>query len=167
MGPAYEIMLPVGGGPGTWPSRTIWNDADNVGWVVKIGDVDPESPGNEIVYGTRNSNRIMMSRHNGTNLHNVGILLTGVNTNNDFNNMLDVAIGQVFPASSGSEIWRGPSTRLWFSGDQPMAGVGAVAGQLRLYGVLAADNSAPGDEVVAGASGTVSCLIRLQLRAWD
>jgi hypothetical protein len=163
MGPAYEIMLPVGGGPGLWPSRTIWNDADNVGWVVKIGDVDPESPGNEIVYGTRNSDRIMMSRHNGTNLHNVGILLTGVNTNKDLNNMLDVAIGQVFPASSAAEI-------LGVDASGSVYAVQRVTNQWQrsvlwrdtnaLYGVLAADLiPAPGDEVVvAGAPGTVTLL---------
>jgi hypothetical protein len=69
MGPAYEITPPPAGGPGLWPRRAIWSDAENAGWVVKIGDVDPETPGNEIVYGTRYSDRIMMSRHNGTNLH--------------------------------------------------------------------------------------------------
>src|SRR4030095_9371222 len=52
MGPAYEIMPPATGGPGPWPKRTIWDDFDNAGWVVKIADVDPESDGIEIVYGT-------------------------------------------------------------------------------------------------------------------
>jgi len=163
MGPAYEITPPAGGGPGLWQRRTIWNDFDNAGWVARIGDVDPDSPGNEIVYGTRYSDRIMMSRHNGTNMHNVDILLTGVNTN-ELNNMLDVAIGQLFPGTSGAEIlgvdasgsvyvvervtdqWQG--TVLWQDTNA-------------LYTVAAAELiPTPGEEVVvAGASGAVTLLL--------
>jgi hypothetical protein len=163
MGPAYEVSPPVGGGPGPWPRRTIWNDNENAGWVVKIADVDPESPGNEIVYGTRYSDRIMMSRHNGTNTHKVGILLTGVNTNSTLNNMLDVAIGQVFPASPAAEI-------LGVDASGSVYLVQRVTNQWQesllwqdpnaLYAVRAADLiPAPGDEVVvAGASGAVTLL---------
>jgi hypothetical protein len=162
MGPAYEIMPPPTGGSGPWPRRTIWDDRENAGWVVRVGDVDPENPGNEIVYGTRDSNRIMMSRHRGTNRHEVEILLTGINTNS-LNSMLDVAIGQVFAGSISVEIlgvdmsgsvyvvqqvsndWRG--SVLWQDTNA-------------LYAVLAADLiSTPGDEVaVAGASGAVTLL---------
>jgi hypothetical protein len=163
MGPAYEISPPVGGGPGPWPRRTIWNDHENAGWVVKIADVDPESPGNEIVYGTRYSDRLMMSRHNGTNTHKVGILLTGGNTNSTLNNILDVAIGQVFPASPAAEI-------LGVDASGSVYLVQRVTNQWQesllwqdpkaLYAVLAADLiPAPGDEVVvAGASGAVTLL---------
>jgi hypothetical protein len=162
MGPAYEIMPPMGGGPGPWPKRTIWNDFDNAGWVLKIGDVDLESPGNEIVYGTRYSDRILMSRHNGTNTHNVDILLTGVNTNM-LNSMFDVAIGQVFPASPSAEI-------LGVDGSGSAYVVQRVTNQWQgsvlwrdtnaLYAVWAADLiPTPGDEVVvAGASGVVTLL---------
>jgi hypothetical protein len=163
MGPAYEITPPAGGGPGPWPNRTIWNDEPNAGWVVKIGDVDPASPGNEVVYGTRYSDRIMMSRYNGTDAHNVEVLFTGVNTN-ELNNMLDVAIGQVFPSSPAAEIlgvdasgsayvvqrltnqWRG--SVLWQDTNA-------------LYAVAAGDLIlSPGDEVVvAGASGVVTLLL--------
>jgi hypothetical protein len=163
MGPAYEITPPALTGPGPWPKRTIWDDEPNAGWVVKIGDVDPASPGNEIVYGTRYSDRIMMSRHNGTNAHNVEVLLTGVNTN-ELNNMLDVAIGQLFPASPAAEIfgvdasgsvyvveqvtnhWQG--SLLWQDTNAP-------------YAVAAADLiPSRGDEVVvAGASGVVTLLL--------
>ena len=164
MGPAYEITPPAGGGPGLWPRRTIWNDNENAGWVVRIADVDPESPGNEIVYGTRNSDRIMMSRYNGTNMHNVDVLLTGVNTNSDLNNMLDIAIGQVCPASPAAEI-------LGVDASGSVYVVQHVTNQWKgsvlwrdtnaLYAILAVDLiPAPGDEVgVAGASGTVTLLL--------
>jgi len=164
MGPAYEITPPPAGGPGPWPRRTIWNDNTNAGWVVKIGDVDPESPGNEIVYGTRYTDRIMMSRHNGTNVHTVDILLTGVNTNNDLNNMLDLAIGQTFPASPAAEIAgvdaSGSVYVVQRSDDQWRESV-LWRDTNALYAVCAADLiPTPGDEVVvAGASGVVTLLI--------
>lgn len=164
MGPTYEITPPPGGGPGPWPKRVIWDDFANAGWVVKIADVDPDAPGNEIVYGTRYSNRIMMSRHQGTNHHDVEILFTGSNTNEELNNMLDVAVGQVLPGSPTAEIlgvdasgsvylvqrltnqWHG--SVLWRDTNA-------------LYAVQAADLlPTPGDEVVvAGESGAVTLLL--------
>jgi hypothetical protein len=163
MGPAYEITPPARGGPGLWPRRTIWNDYDNAGWVARIGDVDPESPGDEIVYGTRYSDRIMMSQHNGTNMHKVDILLTGVNTNM-LNSMFDVAIGNVFAASPSAEI-------LGVDASGSVYVIQRVADQWQgsvlwqdtnaLYAVLAADLvPTPGEEVVvAGASGAVTLLL--------
>jgi hypothetical protein len=162
MGPAYEITPLPAGGSGLWPSRTIWNDPENAGWVVKVADVEPETPGNEIVYGTRCTDRIMMSRHNGTTAHDLEILFTGTNTN-FLNSMLDIAIGQVYPASPAAEIlgvdasgavyivqrvtnqWHG--SVLWRDTNE-------------LYAVVAADLlPTPGDEVVvAGASGAVTLL---------
>jgi len=163
MGPAYEIMPPAAGEPGPWPKRMIWDDFENAGWVAKIGDVDPESPGKEIVYGTRYSDGILMSRYNGTNLHKLDILLTGVSTNPQ-NSMLDVAIGQIVPGSRSKEVlgvdlsgsvyvaqrltndWNG--SILWHSTNA-------------LYTVAAADfiPGFPGDEiVVAGVAGTVTLL---------
>ena len=164
MGPAYEITPPTGGGPGPWPRRTIWNNSENPAWVVKIGDVDPETPGNEIVYGTRISDQIMMSRHNGTNPHRVDILYTGVNTNSDLNNMLDVAIGQVFSASPAAEILGvDASGSVYLVQRVTNQWHGSVLWQdtNALHAVAAADliPSIPGDEVVvAGASGTVTLL---------
>jgi hypothetical protein len=163
MGPAYEIMPPAAGGPGPWPKRTIWNDVDNAGWVVKIADVDPQIPGNEIVYGTRYSDRIMMSRHNGTNMHQVDILLTGINTNTS-NSMYDIAIGQVFPASPSAEILGVDSSgSLYLVQQVTNHWLGSIPWQdtNALYAVAAADliPSLPGHQiVVAGASGTVTLL---------
>ena len=163
MGPAYEISPPAGGGSGHWPIRTIWNDFDNAGWVARIGDVDPESAGNEIVYGTRYSDRIMMSRHNGTNRHNVEILLTGVNTNM-VNSMFDVAIGQVSPETPGAEILgvdASGSVYVVQRADDQWQGSVLWQDTNALYTVVAADLiPAPGEEVVvAGASGAVTMLL--------
>jgi hypothetical protein len=163
MGPAYEIMPPAQGGPGPWPKRMIWNDEPNAGWVARIGDVDPDSPGNEIVYGTRYSDRIMMSRHNGTNMHDVDVLLTGVNTNTPNNNMFDVAVGHLFPGSSSAEILGvDASGSVYLVQRVTNQWQGSVLWQDRnaLYAVTAADLiPAPGDEViVAGESGVVTLL---------
>jgi hypothetical protein len=104
MGPAYEIKAPATGGTGPWPKRTIWDDFDNAAWVVKIGDVERETPGNELVYGTRYNDRIMLSRYNDTNMHDVEILVTGISTNQN-KGMFDVAIGRVFPGASHPQIF--------------------------------------------------------------
>ena len=162
MGPAYEILPPPAGGVGPWPKRTIWDDFDNAGWVVKVAEVDPASPGNELIYGTRYSDRILLSRYNGTNRHQVDILLTGNNTNHP-NSMFDVAVGQVFPATPTAEI-------LGVDGSGSVYIVRKIANQWQssvlwldtkaLHGVLAADLiPLPGNEViVAGASGAVTLL---------
>ncbi len=104
MGPTYEILPPPTGGPGPWPMRTLWDDFENAGWVVKIGDVDPDTAGNEVIYGSRYSDSIMLSRYNGTNQHDLEILFTGVNTNTVANNIFDIAIGQIVPKSPGKQI---------------------------------------------------------------
>jgi len=165
MGPAYEILPPAGGGAGPWPKRTIWDDYDNAGWVVKIGDIEPDSPGNELVYGTRYSNRIMLSRHNGTNMHPVEILYTGNATNEHEREMQDIAIGNLVGNSATAEItgvdasgsvylvqktntiWRGST--IW----QDTPG---------LYAVTASEvlSAFPGDEIiVAGESGAITLLL--------
>jgi hypothetical protein len=159
MGPAYEILPPPAGGAGPWPKRTIWDDFDNAGWVVKLADVDPASPGNELVYGTRYSDRILMSRFNGTNRHTVDILMTGINTN-QFSSMFDVAAGQVFSASPAAEIFGvDGSGSLYLVQQTVNQWVGSVLWQdsNALYAVLTADLiPTPGNEVIAaGASGKV------------
>ncbi len=136
----------------------------HAGWVVKIGEVDPESPGNEIVYGTRYSDRIMMSRHNGANPLTVGILFTGVNTNEALNNMLDVAIGQVFPAPPAAEILGVDASGSVYVVQQttnPWHGSVLWRDTNALYAVHTADLlPTPGDEVVVGgASGAVTLLL--------
>jgi len=105
MGPTYELVAHQDATGGDWPRRTVWDDADNAGWVTKIADVDPWSPGSEIVYGTRYSNRIMMSRHNGDEPHDLQILFTGNSESEGVTgNMWDVAVGDVLLQSPGLEI---------------------------------------------------------------
>lgn len=94
---AYEILMPER------TMRMIWADYPNAGWVVKIADVDPNHPGNELVYGTRYNNRIIMSKHNGTNPHQLEVLFTG-NAAGDRKEMVDIAIGDVLPREPGLEI---------------------------------------------------------------
>ena len=167
MGPAYEIVPPPTGGPGPWPMRTIWDDPVNAGWVVRIGNVNPQTPGtNQLVYGTRYTDRIMMSQYNGTNAQNVQILYTGINTNGSANNMWDVAIGQLYPATTAS-----PDKQIFGVDDSGSVYVvqqatnqwqGSILWQdtAPLYAVLAAPIlSTMGDQVVVGgASGTVTLL---------
>jgi len=103
MGPTYEIVAPGDVNSGDWPIRTVWNDLVNAGWVTKIADVDPWSPGDEIVYGTRFNNRILISRHDGDGPHEVEIIFTG-NATEEPLNMWDIAIGDVLLQSPGLEI---------------------------------------------------------------
>ena len=103
MGGTCEILPPLFPIPGLWPRRTIWSSGYNAGWVVKIADVDPCNPGNEIIYGTRYSNRIMMSHHNGANPHDLQILFTGSATGYTCN-IWDIAVGEVLPEIPGLEI---------------------------------------------------------------
>ena len=166
MGPAYEILPPAGGGSGEWPKRKIWDDYDNAGWVVKIGDVEPANSGNELVYGTRYASNIMLSRYNGTNQHSVEMLFTNdATTNSAHGQILDIAIGNLVENSetreivgvdyngsvyliqknnttwNGSTIWRDPTEGLWIS---------SVA-------VSDIFSTFPGDEIiVAGESGAIT-----------
>jgi hypothetical protein len=163
MGPTYEIQPPAAGGPGPWPIRTLWDDFENAGWVVKIGDVDPDTPGNEVVYGTRYSDSILMSHYNGTNQHELNILFTGVNTNAGINNMFDIAIGRLFPTLPGKQILGvDESGSLYLVQKTVNQWHGSILWRDKapLYAVVAADLlPSPGDElVVAGASGVVTLL---------
>lgn len=165
MGPAYEILAPDAGSSGSWTKRMIWDDYDNAGWVVKIGDVDPEIPGNELVYGTRYSNRIMLSRHNGTNLHAVEILYTGNATNRFEYEMQDIAIGSLIENSATAEIVgvdRSGSVYLVQKTNAIWEGATIWQDTEGLYAVTASDilPAFPGDEViVAGESGAITLLL--------
>ena len=167
MGPAYEITPPGGGASGLWPAQDHLERPENAGWVVKIGDVDPASPGNEIVYGTRDSDRIMMSRHNRTDVHGIEVLVTGVNTN-FVNSMLDVAIGHVFPASRAAEIFGVDMSGSVYVFEISQQWQGSVLWRdtNALYAVVDCGfaSCARRDEVVvAGASGAVTlCSIPLR-----
>lgn len=102
-GYTYQLTPPSPPKGGLWPMRLIWNDMPNSGWVVKIADVEPERPGNELVYGTRYNNRILMSYPAaGTAGHELQVLYTGVGGDNY--TMYDIAIGNVLPDAPGLEI---------------------------------------------------------------
>jgi len=165
MGPAYEILPPADGGPGLWPKRKIWDDDYNAGWVVKIGDIEPDNPGNELVYGTRYSNRIMLSRHNGTNMHPVEILYTGNATNEFDREMQDIAIGNLVGNSATAEIVgvdASGSVYLVQKTNTTWWGSTIWQDTPGLYAVAVSDilSAFPGDEViVAGESGAITLLL--------
>ena len=170
MGPTYQLVAPQDApqdaNQSDWPRRTIWNDADNAGWVTKIADVDPWSPGNEIVYGTRYSNRIMMSRHNGDRRHDPQVLFTGNAIGTlGAGNMWDIAVGDVLLRSPGLEILGVDDTGSVYlvqrTGD---TWEGQVIWQdsRPLYAVTVGDflPERSGDEIlVAGKSGAITILI--------
>lgn len=163
-GPVYEIT-PQPGNPGLWPRRTLWNMPADAPWTMRIADVLPDLPGNEIAYGTRPSNRVLLSYESG-NAHQVEVLFTGQAKGTQMN-MWDIAVSDIDPSSPSLEIvavddpgfaylvqhdgsgWSGEP--LW---QDPGGG---------LYAVVAADflPQAPGEEiVVAGASGTITLISR-------
>jgi len=166
MGPTYELIAAQDANEVDWPRRAIWRDADNAGWVTKIADVDPWSPGNEIVYGTRYSNRIMMSRHNGDRPHDPQILFTGNAIGGlGAGNMWDIAVGDVLLRSPGLEILGVDDTGSVYLvqriGD---TWEGQVIWQdsRPLYAVTVGDflPERSGDEIlVAGKSGAITILI--------
>lgn len=165
MGPAYELYPPGGTPTVYWPRRTLWDNIDEAGWVVKIADVEPENPGNEIVYGTRYTDSITMSYPVGSVGHRLDVLFTGI-APPGYRTMYDVAVGDVLPAAgleilgvdaSGSVylvrrlargIWQGST--VWQSSTGPLHAV--ICGNF-LPG-------RPGDEIlVAGQSGEVTLLM--------
>lgn len=171
MGPAYEIVPPEGNSPVNWPRQLIWDDGPNSGWVVEIADVEPCHPGNEIVYGTRYSNRIMMSHHNGEGLHEIQVLLTGNALERPWpecqhhNNMWDIAVGDVLPDNDGLEILGVDHTGSVYLvgrvGDNWQRQVIWQDPNNPLYAIIAGDflPARRGDEVlVAGESGIITLL---------
>lgn len=164
MGPTYEISALPDANSGDWPRQTIWDDRDNAGWVTKVADVDPWSPGSEIVYGTRYSNRIMMSRHNSDGSHDLQILFTG-NATEHLRNMWDIAVGDVLLQSPGLEILGVDQTgSVYLVRRTGETWQGHVIWQDSgpLYAVTVGDflPRRSGDEIlVAGESGTITLLI--------
>ncbi|MHC4165551.1 MAG: hypothetical protein ACYSWQ_01185 [Planctomycetota bacterium] len=166
MGPTYELMADQDPNQDDWPRRTVWDEHDDAGWVVKVADVDPWSPGNEIVYGTRYSNRIVMSRHNGAEPHDLQILFTGNAMAQEVaEEMWDIAVGDVLLRSPGLEILGVDETGSVYLvqriGD---AWEGQVIWQDSepLYAVTVGDflPQRSGDEIlVAGKSGAITMLI--------
>jgi hypothetical protein len=165
-GPIYEILAPNSPPESNnWPRRNIWDDTTNaVAWVVKIADIDPCSVGNELIYGTRFSNHIMISHHNGENPHDFEILFTGNATEESHTQMLDIAIGDILPAEPGLEIlgvdYTG-SVYLVRKVDGDWQGQVIWQDPNSLYAVIAGDflPARNGDEIlVAGESGAITLL---------
>lgn len=165
MGPAYELYPPAGSPDTYWPRRTLWDNMDEAGWVVKIADIEPENPGNELVYGTRYSNRITMSYPAGSTGHQLEILFTGV-APQGYRTMYDIGVGDVLPVA-GLEILGVDASGSVYLVRRMARGVwqGAVLWQDTtgpLHSVITADflPERPGDEIlVAGQSGTTTLLM--------
>jgi hypothetical protein len=172
MGLTYELYPPTGGPSGAWTKRTLWNNSENAGWVTKIADVDPSHPGNEIIYGTRYSNRITMSYPVGSAGHQLEILFTG-NAPPGYGTMYDIAIGDVL-ADAGIEI-----LGVDHSGSVYLVSKSYTGWQGRtiwqdpqgaLHAVVAGDflPEIPGDEIlVAGQTGKVTLLLRQRPADYD
>lgn len=114
MGVAYQLVPPGTDNTeqpaGLWPSRPLWEEGDETntpeddsGWVVKIADVDSTHPGNEIVYGTRYNNRIVVSYLDEDGNHRMKTVLQGIRREHP-RNMWDIATGDVLANRSGQEI---------------------------------------------------------------
>jgi len=166
MGPTYEITAPDSLERDYWPNRMIWLDYEHAGWVIEIGDVDPVHPGNEIVFGTRYSNSILVSGQIDLGWHEYEVVFTGSTTEIP-RDMWDIDLGDVLPEVPGQEIvgvdnsgnvylvwhdggWQGET--IWTDPDGPLYGV--VADEI--------DPASPGDEIlVVGLSGTITLLTRI------
>ena len=164
MGPTYELIEPSNSDAAEWTKATIWDDEENAGWVSQVADIDWWSPGDEIVYGTRYSNKILLSRHTGSGHHEVETLFTG-NATEEPLNIWDIAIGDVLPQSPGLEILGVDHTgSVYLVRRDGEAWQGQVIWQDAgpLYAVEACDvlPQRSGDEIlVAGEKGIVTLLI--------
>lgn len=163
MGPTYQIAETGAPPYDIWPSYMVWLDYEHAGWACLVADVDPLHEGNEVVYGTRYSNSILVSRP-GDYGHDVELVFTGENTEHP-RNMWDVDAGDVLPGAGALEIagvddtgrvylaWRGAAG--WRGGTvwrDP-------AGPLHAVVVGEFDAEAPGEEIlVAGQAGTLTLL---------
>ncbi len=166
MGPTYEITPPENGQTEDhWPKTTLWDDMDDAGWVVKIADVTPVNPGNELVYGSRYNNKIMISYPNpdGSGNHIRETLFQG-ETGGELRpgNMWDIAIGDVLPDIPGNEILgvddNGSVYLLWLENGEWQSDT-IWQDQNALYAVAAGEliPNNPGMEIlVGGMSQTVT-----------
>lgn len=166
MGPTYEIT-PLPDEPGPWPTRVLWDDFENAGWRALIADVLPEQPGNEIVYGTRYTNRIMLS-YEVDEAHEVEILFTGEATVPS-PLMADVALGALEPSTEALEIVGVDSTGSVYlvQHDDETGWSGRTVWQDTagaLYAVVTGDflPRCAGDEIlVAGEAGLITLISRV------
>lgn len=164
MGYTYQINPATPELDAMWPIHTIWDDFDNSGWVVKIADVLPEREGNEIIYGTRYTNRISLSYPSRENQHHMEIIFEGMNRN-DPRNMWDIAVGDVLDTIDGNEIVgvddSGRVYLLWRENNSWQSQVIWEEFKQSLYAVIIGEMKAdhPGNEIlVAGSSGKLTLL---------
>lgn len=174
MGRTYQLLNPfIDATPpsssswdGGWPKRLLWDDEqageepDDSGWVVKVGDVDPNHPGEEIVYGTRYKNHIVVSYPREDGSHERVTVFEGV-IERDRMNMWDIAVGDILSGNPGDEIAAVDDTGavylVWNNGEQWESRLMWDDGA-PLYAVTIAevDPNLPGREiVVAGENGDV------------
>jgi hypothetical protein len=163
-GPNYEILPPEGNSTGMWPRRIIGGGGDYVGWVAQIVDVDPGHDGNEIVCGTRFSNSIIMIRLHVPGPYQQEVLFTGNATEPSYQNMLDIAVGDILPKDTGLEILGVDFTgSVYLVRRVEDSWQGQVIWQdaNSLYAVIAGDflPARSGDEIlVAGETGRITLL---------
>jgi len=158
MGPTY-LLFPTSTLP--WPRVTIWDDFGDAGWDVEIADVMPTVAGNEIVYGTRYSDALLLSTRGGDGTWTTTKLHTGQVGSG---NMWDVAAADVLPASPTLEVMGvdgSGATYLVAHGVTGWRGSEIWSDSTVLTSVIGHDAlpAVPGTEiVVAGESGRVTLL---------
>jgi len=152
-----------------WLYEVIWQDFENEGWVCQVADVEELNPGNEVVYGTRSTNSILVSRQT-IHGHWPELVFTGQNDHLT-NNMWDIDTGDILPGGAEEIVgvddsgfvylvwredgqWQGET--IWTDASGPV------------YAVVVDDFDpyAPGDEIlVGGYSGNLTLLTRNNVSA--
>ncbi|MBC8423949.1 hypothetical protein H8E07_07475 [bacterium] len=165
MGPTYQLHE-AGDPPPPWPRTEVWNDFDNAGWVCAVADVDTDVAGNEVVYGSRYSDSIMVSRPDGGGTHHHQVVFVG-DQGAGPGNMWDLAVGDVLPASPAAEIVGvddGGHVYLVRREDDVWVGETIWTDDLgEIYAVCSADfrPAVAGDEILVGdAAGRLVLLTR-------
>lgn len=105
MGPVYEVSGQYYG-DWSWIQTSLFSTGmENAGWSVEVADVDNDSNNlDEIVFGTRYSNRIMMAKYDpNIGRHRRKALFTG-NAASNPKNMWDVAVGNILGTPDKLEI---------------------------------------------------------------
>lgn len=154
MGPTYQLHE-AAEPPPDWPKIMVWNDFENAGWVCEVGDVDSAHAGDEVVYGSRYSNSIMVSWPDGGGGHEFQVVFVGENAGGPLN-IWDLAIGDLLPATPGLEIVGvDDSGKVYLVRKEGDAWVGETIwtdamGAVHAVVVADFDPARPGDEILVG-----------------